>query len=345
MIPVIINMIIGFFGIVVLAIYYNPTVIWFTGAAIILFCDLMLVLKYRDVKRRKGTGMTRSVPLSEGENITPAKGRRKKKQYPVLYTTGKPIRFRAFQKLTWRVLALALGVGIVAGLYWYVLQQNYHNILPFLPKNASLKNWWDDGMGGLIHSPNWSNGIWRHGVRDKAEPEMWAIVGGILFGATLPGKPLRLIWVGLASIVMLALVIAGALGITWFTAFGPGKHLPDPFSIQDIILGLLVGQSLHFLWMPVASSIRYHLTRSAGASGHTPLWVTLPLAPPGMREGWSELKRQGKLRVKVTEKVDKFKQSRLVVPVLALLFLIVAVTGDLAKYGFAHGLHVALLNP
>ena len=274
----------------------------------------------------------------------PFRKNKPKKVHPVLYTTGEPIKLRGTQKLLWRVVAALLGVGIVAGLYWYGLQQDYHNIFPFLPKGTSLKAWWDNGMG-FITSQNWSNGVWRHGVRDKAEPEMWAIVGGILFGATLPGKPLRLIWVGLASVLMLILVILGALGITWFTVFGPGKHLPDPFHLQDIILGLLVGQSLHFLWMPVASSIRYHLTRSAGASGGIPLWVTLPLAPPGMREGWSELKRSGKLRVKVTDKADRFKQSRFIVPVIALLLLIIAVTGDLAKYGFAHGLHVPFLNP
>jgi hypothetical protein len=33
------------------------------------------------------------------------------------------------------------------------------------------------------------------------------------------------------------------------------------------------------------------------------------------------------------------------VPVGVLMFLIIASTGLLAKYGFAHGVHVAVLNP
>lgn len=144
---------------------------------------------------------------------------------------------------------------------------------------------------------------------------------------------------------MFALVILGALGITWFTAFGPGKHLPDPFSAQDLILGLLVGRVLHYAWLPLASSVRYHLTRNAGKSGNIPLWVTLPLAPPAWRESWSALKRDGKIRLRASKKTDRFRQSRVLVPLGVLAFLVIASTGLLAKYGFAHGMHVAILNP
>jgi len=274
------------------------------------------------------------------------KKRRSKKTYPLLIS-GKPVKFRKEQKLLWIGLAAALGVGIIAGAYWYGFQQDYHNIFPFLPKGTSLKAWWDGGMG-FIHAENWKNGIWRHGVRDKGEPETWAIVGGVLLGASLPRRPVGTPWLILGGLVMFALVIAGALGITWFEHFGPGKHLPDPFNAQDLILGLLVGRALHYLWLPLASSVRYHLTRNAGKSGVTPLWVTLPLAPPAWRESWSELKRQGKINLRVSEKKTgkkNFRQSRILVPLAVLVFLIVAATGLLAKYGFAHGLHVPVLNP
>src|SRR6185312_13809435 len=286
--------------------------------------------------------MARPVPLSEGENVAPAKGKRKK-QYPPLIS-GHPVRFRRSQKLLWVGIAAALGVGFIAGLYWFGFQQDYHNIFPFLPKGTSLKAWWDNGMG-FIHSENWKNGIWRHGVRDKAQPETWAIFGGVLLGAALPRRPVGMVWLILGALVMFALVIAGALAITWFTVFGPGKHLPDPFNAQDFILGLLVGRILHYLWRPLASSVRYHLTRNAGKGGGVPLWVTLPLAPPAWRESWSVLKRDGKIKLRSSEKTDKFKQSRIFVPLGVLVFLVIASTGLLAKYGFAHGLHVALLNP
>lgn len=269
---------------------------------------------------------------------------RRKKEYPALIS-GRPIRFRFTQKLMWIGLAAALGIGFIAGLYWFGFQQDYHNIFPFLPKGTSLKAWWDGGMG-FIHSENWKNGLWRHGVRDKAQPEEWALVGSVLLGATLPRRPVGTVWLVLGGLVMFALVIVGALGITWVTYFGPVKHLSAGWqNIAGIGVGLLVGRVLHYLWLPLANSIRYHLTRNAGKSGITPLWVTFPLAPPAWRESWSELKRRGEVKLRAQEKKDGFKPSRILVPAAVLVFLVISATGLLAKYGFAHGLHVAVLNP
>jgi hypothetical protein len=275
-----------------------------------------------------------------------AKGRRfsRKKAHPLLIS-GKPVKFRIAQKLLWIALAIALGTGIIAGFYWYILQQDYHNILPFLPEPTSLKAWWDNGMG-FIHSGNWTNGIWRHGIRDKGEPETWALIGGVLLGASASVRIIRTRWLILGGIVLLAAIIAGALAITWFTNFGPGKAWGNPFHWQDLVLGFLVGKLLHILWMPMANGVRYQLLSNAGRSGNTPLWVSLPLAPPTLRETWSEMKRDGRLKAaQVKAKQDKFRQSRLFVPLVGFALLIIAITGDLAKYPIAHGAHIPFLNP
>jgi hypothetical protein len=250
------------------------------------------------------------------------------------------------QKLAWTGMAAVFGVGFIAGLYYLGLQIDWHNVLPFLPKGTSAKGWWDGGMG-FIHDKDWANGIWRHGVRDKAEPEMWAIIGGILLGSSYKSRRvIKLPFLLLAGFTMFALVIAGALFITWFTYFGPAKHLSAQWqNIAGLALGLAVGHALHYLWMPVANSIRYQLVSvSLHSSTSTPLWVQLPVAPPGWREMWAQLKDDG-VTPATMKKENKHKQSRYVVPFLVLIFLVIAVVGILAKYPIAHGTHIPVLNP
>ncbi len=282
--------------------------------------------------------------MAKPVSVTTLPAKKGRKARPLL-PSGHPVRFRLIQKLGWTGVAALLGVGFIAGLYWYVLQQDWHNILPFLPKGTSAKTWWDDGMG-FITSPNWRNGVWRHGVRDKAEPEAWAIVGGILLGSSYKSRRvIKLPYLALGALVMFALVVLGALFITWFTNFGPGKHMPNQYQLQDILLGLIVGHVLHYLWMPMANSIRYQVVSlSLHRTAAVPLWVSLPIAPPGWREMWAQLKADG-VTPATLEKEDKHKQSRYLVPLAVLVFLVIAVTGCLAKYAFAHGAHIPVLNP
>lgn len=265
-------------------------------------------------------------------------GRKKKERVLV---NGKPIRFRAGQKLIWTALSIALGAGIIAGLYWYGLQQDWHNIFPFLHPGTSAKNWWDNGMGGLIKSAKWP--YYRHGVRDNGEPETWALIGGVLLGSATTARAIKWRWLALGGIVLLAAVIAGAVGITWFINFGPGTRLPNPANMQNLVLGLLVGRALHMLWLPMGTSIRYHIVSRTVSNPTVPVWVRLPLAPPTWREMWSQLRESG--TIKIRERADRFRQSRIFVPLFLALILVVGITGDLAKWGFAHGLHVPFLNP
>ena len=264
---------------------------------------------------------------------------RKKKERPLV--NGKPIRFRLFQVLCWTGIAGLLGVGFIAGLYWWVLEQKY----PVFG-GVSLKQWWDgtgpwahSGGMGFIRSPKWPN--YRHGLRDNGQPETWALVGGILLGAATVKQvriPLKLVPV--ASFVMLCCILAAALGLTWLTDFGPLSKVSDIFSWQQLVLGFATGQILHRLWKPVGATIRYHMVSRPLRKGIVPLWVTLPLRPPPWRELFQELKDSGKIQPETTAQQRKHRWTRFVISFGIFLFVIIAITGLLAKYVIAHGGHI-----
>ena len=262
--------------------------------------------------------------------------RKEKKKYPLV--NGKPIRYRRFQQLCWIGISAVFGAGFIAGLYWLGLQQHY----PFLPGSGSAKLWWDNGMGGMIRSPHWD--AYRHAIRNNGEPELWAMVGAVLLGKAR-GKPGILLpgWaLVIATLLLLIALIAGAAGIAWLTVVGPLRNVTDIFSLRELILGFILGRILHLAFSPVGSTIRYRITSSAAARAGTPLWVALPLMPPTWRESWSELR--ARMTGTLKERKDRFRQSRVLVPLMVLIFLVVAVIGNLAKYAVAHGMHVPGMN-
>jgi hypothetical protein len=263
--------------------------------------------------------------------------RKRKKERPLV--NGHPIRFRRTQQLIWTGLSILLGAGFIAGLYWLGLQQHY----PFLPGSGSAKLWWDNGMG-FIHSALWP--VYRHGVRDGGEPALWTMVGATLLGKAKTNPRLLPGWLLLlAPVLLLALIIAGTLGITWLTHFGPLSHVPNPLSWQQLILGALLGRMLHFIWAPIGNTVRYRIADNAAARAGVPLWVRLPLLPPVWRELWAELRaRYEASGVSLKERADKHRQSRVLAPVIITVFLFVAIVGDLAKWGVAHGLHIPGMN-
>jgi hypothetical protein len=255
-----------------------------------------------------------------------------KKTHPLVQ--GKPIRFRFFQQLGWTGVAAFFGVGFIAGLYWLGLQQHY----PFLPGTGSAKLWWDSGMG-IIHSPMWP--AYRHGVRDNGEPETWALVGGVLLGAaSVNAKRIPLKLVPVAALVLLAFIVAFATGITWVTDFGPLKNWSDIFSWQQLLLGVIAGRILHYMWKPVGASIRYHMVTSSLRKGIVPLWVTLPLRPPAWRELWQQLKDAGTIKVETTAQAEKHRAVRVMTSLGIFLFVVIAIVGILAKYAVGHGISI-----
>jgi hypothetical protein len=71
--------------------------------------------------------------------------------YPV---NGKRIEFRWEQMLAWSVAAGIAGACLVAGVYFLVLQVDWHvHIGAVKFQVVNLKPWWDGGMG-LFHSGN-----------------------------------------------------------------------------------------------------------------------------------------------------------------------------------------------
>lgn len=256
-----------------------------------------------------------------------------KKEHPLV--NGKPIRFRALQQLGWTGIAAVFGVGSIAGIYWVLLQQRYGGTAAH---PDSLKIWWDDGMG-FIHSPNWPK--YRHGVRDNGEPETWALVGGVLLGAAnVHAKRLPLKLVPFAAVVLLAFIVAFAVGITWVTDFGPGSKVSDIFSWQQLVLGFLAGRVLHLMWKPVGASIRYYMVTRSLRNGVTPLWVALPLRPPAWRELWQQLKDSGIVKVETVAQAQKHRAVRIVTALGIFLFVVIAIIGILAKYFVAHGVNI-----
>jgi hypothetical protein len=249
---------------------------------------------------------------------------------------GKPIRLRRTQQGIWTGLSILLGAGFVAGLYWLVLQQHYS----FMPGSGSLKLWWDNGLNGLIRSPDWP--AYRHGVRDGGEPAVWAMVGAILLGKANRNARLLPTWLLIiAPVVLLALIVAGTLGITWLTHFGPLSHVPNPLSWQQLVLGLLLGRALHFIWSPIGNTIRYRITANAAVRNEVPVWVRYPLLPPAWREQWAMLREEFRAKgLSLKEREDRYRQSKVLAPLAVSAFLIIAIIGDLAKWAVAHGVQI-----
>lgn len=266
----------------------------------------------------------------------------RKKERPLVQ--GKKIRFRLLQQLIWTGMSALLGVGFVAGLYWLAFEQHYH----LGGVSFSAKDWWDGGMG-FIHSPHWAD--YRHAIRNNGEPAAWSMIGSIILGKAkipAPGKrPFQLpAWaLVVMTFLMFVIVIAGATGIAWLTILGPLSKASDIFSWQQILLGVLFGQLVHRLFAaPVGITIRNRVIYRSVLIGRTPLWVTLPLAPPAWREMWSELDRRDTNPPLAKEDRRGLKRliprAKVLVPAALLVFAVVAVIGDLAKFVVAHGGHV-----
>lgn len=248
------------------------------------------------------------------------------------------IHARGVQKLIWTGLSVLLGAGFIAGLYWLAFEQS-----------PTAKTWWDSGMG-FIHSPHWV--YFRHGIRDDGEPAVWTMIGATILGAVkIPPKrllpPFLLV---IAPVILLSLIVAGSMGITWLIHFSPRfSTLPDTLSWKELVLGMCLGRALHFLWAPIGATIRYHVIARSAVKTAEPLWVKLPLVPPTWREAWWKLNEDRHETAAQLQEVTAGGGShvllRTMVPLAVLGFLFVAIVGLLAKYGVAHGVHIPVMNP
>lgn len=237
----------------------------------------------------------------------------------------RKIRLRGMQQVIWVAMSIALGAGFVAGLYWLFLQQHY----PFLPGSGSAKAWWDGGMG-FIHSSKWPK--LRHGVRDLGEPAAWTVVGALLLLKSKDHPRILPAWLLILwSAVLGVATIAATIGITWVINFTAFSKVHDPYSWKQLAAGILLGLFLKRAWAPVTGTIRYHVISQTSG---TPLWVRFPLLSPAWRQEWLDT-HQG-----VAGKADANWKAVALVSLGVLLFLFIAVVGNLAKYAIPHGVHI-----
>lgn len=209
---------------------------------------------------------------------------------PTPLPSGRLIRHRKQQMLAWSVIAGFLGAGFIAGLYFGILQANWHVFY--------LKAWWD----GLFSQSWWP--VYRHSAfRDIPEPAFATM--GVM---TLLAKPkywdrpvsnLRLVT---APVILVLVTFILGIGGTWLLHYGLPVNVRTVLAWHaagNLILGFIIGRVLHAFWAPVGAALQGNLLdgsaeRAARRSlrahkRRIPLWVRWPLTPPVIREHFSSL--------------------------------------------------------
>jgi hypothetical protein len=271
---------------------------------------------------------------------------------------GKPVRLRAAQMLAWSAAAGACGAALVAGLYFLVLQVNWHvHIGSVQFRIFYLKPWFDGGMG-IFRSASWV--LYRHGERDLLEPA--AAVMGVMTLLAKPkwwgvrAGPVRLVT---APLVLLAVAVALAAGGVWLLDFG----LPHAWhsalgsyrvtapgwishsSWQNFVLGFLIGRVLHRIWAPVGATIQgYQIDKAVDRTrlrhdGRRPLWVRWPLMAPVVRERFAWIMAHD------TEVQERDATSKALIAVIAVACFLLTAAGFIAHYWIGAGHTFPYLAP
>jgi hypothetical protein len=214
---------------------------------------------------------------------------------------GKYIKGRAVQTAIWALAIGALGAAWWAGVYFNLLQVNWHiHIGSFYYSWDHLKLWWDNGMG-FIHSPSWV--LYRHPYRDMGEP-----AAAVLFIMTaLAPRKYWNVRVGTARLIVtpfivLAVALALITGAVWLLDFGlPHLWANAPIPAkgwETFIFGLIIGRILHYIWGPCGATIQGALLdRSVDKNGtYIPRWVRWPDIAPLDRERWCWMQAHNKTR-------------------------------------------------
>src|SRR5216684_4171149 len=179
---------------------------------------------------------------------------------------GKAVEYRGVQMTAWSLAAGFAGACFVAGLYFLLLQVNWHvNIDGVKFQIFNLKPWWD----GLFSAKSWP--LYRHGLRDLGEPA--AAVMGVMTLLARPkwwGTRLRGWQLALSPLVLAVVATGLILGGIWLLDFG----LPNLWHVlfgayrvtapawiahsswQTLLLGFLIGRVLHPLWAPAGATLQ-----------------------------------------------------------------------------------------
>lgn len=206
---------------------------------------------------------------------------------------GKPIRFRTPQTLLWSIVAAVLGAGFVAGLYFGILEVNWGIF------------WLKPGWDNLFHQQSWAT--YRHeAFRDIPEPA-FAVMGVKTLLAKRKNWAKRVSILRLSVTPPLVIALTLALGVfgTWLLNFAFGHPVLQWENIGNILLGVIIGHFMQYLWGPVGASIQGRLLEhpvDKAANAHpvpsiifgtqlggmqqqvVPVWIKYPLTPPPIRE-------------------------------------------------------------
>ena len=209
---------------------------------------------------------------------------KKPKRPPVQLAGGGNARLRKAQMTLWSVVAGVLGAGFIAGLYFGILQADWHVFW--------LKPWWD----GLFKAPWWP--VYRHSAfRDIPEPA-FATMGvlTLLAKEKFWDKRVSNLRLATAPFILIAMTFALGTGGTWLLHYGLPPHARSVLAWNaagDLILGFLIGRVLHAFWAPVGATLNGRILETqadkAAARRKVPLWVRYPLVPPVVRERFSLL--------------------------------------------------------
>lgn len=238
---------------------------------------------------------------------------------------GGRVHFRKSQMTLWSVVAGVLGAGFIAGLYFGVLQADWHVFW--------LKPWWD----GLFKAPWWP--VYRHtAFRDIPEPA-FATMGVLTLLAKEKYWDKRVSNLRLATAPFILIILTFALGIggTWLLHYGLPASVRSALAWNaagDLILGFIIGRILHVFWAPVGATLNGRILETQADKAATrkkvPVWVRLPLVPPVVRERFSVL--YGKSRKVTGDLFRGDKWQRWIIAVIVVVSVLITILGLAGHY-------------
>lgn len=247
--------------------------------------------------------------------------------------SGRFIKFRREQMIIWSVVAGLLGAGFVAGLYFGVLEVNWHLF------------WLKPGWDGLFKNAWWPT--YRHtAFRDIPEPAFATLgVYTLLAGPKYWTKHVATWRLAVTPFAVIVLTLAlGVLG-TYLLNYAPWTHNHDVstviawHSLGNLVLGFFIGHAMRYLWLPVGATFQGRILErtadKAAARHHDPLWVKLPLSAPVIRERFTGLYSASK---RVTGNLYDSNPARAwLIGVSVLIFVVVTAIGLIGHYWIGTG--------